>query len=72
MPKKTKLMPNPARQEVLMSSLFLKNLPEIKDPKAMPSAVNKKRYPPAYSERCKDSIARGIILSWVKAPIKRK
>ena len=43
MQKKTKLMPNPAIQEVLMSSLFLKNLPGINEPNAMPTAVNKKR-----------------------------
>ena len=48
------------------------NLPETRDPIAIPTAVVKNKYPPPTSVRLSDCMAKGMVLSWAKPPIKRK
>lgn len=70
--KKKIAMKKPAMQEIPGSTLSFDSRPHNTAPTAMPTAVAKKRYPPPTSLKCNDCIAKGMILSCVKAPTKRK
>ena len=73
-PIKRKMTPNmnPEKQERPRLGFFLRNFPERRDPTAIPMAVSKNKYPPAYSDKPKALMASGMMFSCVKAPTKRK
>src|SRR3972149_7842575 len=60
------------RHEIASSTLLWEAFPAIKEPRAMPMAVVRKRYPPATLDRPSSVMANGIMLSCVKAPMNRK
>ena len=46
--------------------------PATKAPIAIPMAVDKKRYPPPTSLKCKDCIAKGMVFNCTNPPINKK
>ena len=70
--KRPKQMMKPAMQEIPGSTRSFERRPAKTAPNAMPTAVDKKRYPPPISLSPRDCMAKGMIFIWVKAPKKRK
>src|SRR5258708_6212192 len=70
--KKKITMKYPQIQERPGSTRSFETCPAKMAPMAIPTAVERKRYPPPTSLKPSDSMAKGMILSWVNAPIKRK